>query len=120
MSTTQGTGYALTNAAPTTQRAFLNDLLGDVGLPAVRTVDKTDIAGRSFTTNREYFSIKQSTWTVFFKNISGQSITVGFGPNAYSHYTEYGSPVPLPAAVWLFLSALGVFGFMGTRRKKEA
>jgi hypothetical protein len=119
LSTTLGTGYAL-NENPTGEQAFLNGLLADVGLPAVSSVDKTDVAGTSFTTNREYFSIKQSTWTVFFKNISGESITVSFGPNAYSHHTEYGSPVPLPAAAWLFLSALGVFGFMGARRNKES
>ncbi|MGB5201057.1 MAG: VPLPA-CTERM sorting domain-containing protein [Sedimenticolaceae bacterium] len=26
------------------------------------------------------------------------------------------SPVPIPAAVWLFASALGVFGYLGKRK----
>jgi hypothetical protein len=35
---------------------------------------------------------------------------------------DWGSPaaVPLPASVWLFTSALGVFGFAGWRKKKKA
>ena len=32
--------------------------------------------------------------------------------------TETIQPVPLPAAAWLFISALGVVGYMGWRKKK--
>ena len=118
LSGSQTTGYGL-NANPTGELAFLNDLLTDVGKSTVSFVNKIDTAGSSFMTDREYFSVKKAKWTAFFHNTTGGSITLDFDPGNYSHWTEYGEPsvVPLPAAVWLFLSALGAVGFIGRRGK---
>ncbi|WP_200388093.1 VPLPA-CTERM sorting domain-containing protein [Thiocapsa imhoffii] len=117
------TGFNIGPASEANELSFLNNLLATSSLsqPPVTFVQKTDVAGNSFTTNREYFSIKQQTWTAYFKNTSGGEITIDFGPNSWSHFTEYGNevaPVPLPAAAWLFGSALlGLVG-VGYRRKR--
>jgi hypothetical protein len=102
------------------QLGLLNDLLALFGPPRgpVSYVNKTDGDGNSFETNRQYFSIKKSTEMWFFQNLSGGTVSVNLEGRTedYSNWTEYGV-VPVPAAVWLFGTALiGLFGF-GKRRK---
>lgn len=126
----EGTGYdASTGFAPSDpagELAFLNERLSDLfytsnpPLPPLPLtfVRRTNQLGSSFITNREYFSFKKDDWTIFFKNVSGESITLNFGPNAtFDYYTEYGSVVPIPASLWLFASAVGVFGYLGKRKR---
>lgn len=104
---------------PTSELTLLNDLLGLVGPDEVTGVNK-DGAGNGFTTSLQYFSIKKGRWLWFFENNSGNPITVALKGDEYSHWTGYGAVgavVPVPAAVWLFGTALiGLFGF--SRRKK--
>jgi hypothetical protein len=111
------------NLSPTGELDLLNGLLlgFDPSRPQVNYVNKTDAGGNAFTTDRQYFSIKQTGLIWFFENTSGGTLTVELGDNTndYSHWTEYGpvSAVPVPAAVWLFGTALiGLVGF-GKRRK---
>ena len=125
LDTAKVTGHAF-SGNPTAEATFLNSLLDNMGLPNVSVPgDKTDEALGEFTTDRLYFSIKQGagedTFTAFFKNNSGGAVTVSFDPNNFSHYTEYGAVVPIPAAVWLFGSALlGIAGIGARRSAKPA
>jgi hypothetical protein len=111
------------NGNPTDELAKLNELLAGLATPRdpVNYVNKTDLGGNSFTTVRQYFSIKQSTEIWYFENTSGGSLTVELGTdtNNYSHWTEYGSvsAVPVPAAFWLFGTAL--IGFIGVSRRTK-
>ena len=99
------------------QLAALNALLLQIdpdGSP-VTFVEKTIGLEDDFTTNREYFSLYKwndggKLW--FFKNTSGGELDISaLGPD-WGHRTEYGieygavSAVPVPAAAWLFGSAL--------------
>lgn len=113
---------------PEDEKALLNLLLAAFAPPraAVSFVNKVDGSGNSFTTSRQYFSIKQATEIFFFENLSGGSVNVALtsSTNNYSHYTEYGSiitgvpDVPLPAAAWLFGSAL--LGLVAVARRRAA
>ena len=111
------------NDNPDDELAKLNELLAGLA-PArdpVNYVNKTDLEGNGFTTDRQYFSIKQASLIWYFENTSGGSLTVDLGTdtNNYSHWTEYGpvSAVPVPAAVWLFGTAL--IGFVGISRRRK-
>jgi hypothetical protein len=98
--------------------AKLNELLSGLALPRdpVTYVNLTDLGGNSFTTVHQYFSIKQGIQNWYFENTSGGSLTVDLGTNTndYTNWTEYGpvSVDPVPAAVWLFGSGLGLLGWM--------
>ncbi|MFN2200426.1 MAG: VPLPA-CTERM sorting domain-containing protein [Caldilineaceae bacterium] len=114
------TGYKGVGSSDAKELGFLNDLLKDLGEPEVTYYNKVDQPLSEFTTNRLYFLIKKSAWTAFFKNTSGGSVTVSFDPDTFSHYAEMGSVVPIPAAAWLFGSALlGMVG-IGYRRRASA
>lgn len=131
LSDTQATAYVFSPHNPATETAYLNGLIGEYNLgagpdlPTVALADtvKTDSPGYGFTTDRLYFSVKKSTWTAFFYNSSGSVLDVAFGPigasldDGYSHYTEYGPAVPVPAAVWLFGSGLVGLATLGRRRR---
>lgn len=111
-----GSGFDAANEA-----SFLNVLLGQVGDPDVVAGDsfKDDAGGSTFTTNREYFSIKQAGFIAFFKNVSGGDLTVAFNPNDFSHWSGHGRVVPLPAAAWLFGSAVLGLVAIGRRRRTD-
>ena len=101
----------------------LNQLLALFADPRdpVSYVNKVDGDGDSFTTSLQYFSIKKSTDLWFFENTSGGAVTVNLEGRTedYSHWTEYGPPsvVPVPAAFWLFGTAL--IGFIGFSRRTK-
>jgi hypothetical protein len=111
------------NGNPDDELAKLNELLAGLATPRdpVIFVNKTDLGGNGFTTDRQYFSIKQADLIWYFENTSGGSLTIDLGTdtNDYSHWTEYGpvSVVPVPAAVWLFGTAL--IGFVGMSRRRK-
>ena len=96
---------------PRSELSYLNSLLGLSGTGEI--TGTTDIAGsgESFETSFQYFAIKQSTYIMYFENLTGEPLDVMFD-NEFSHVTGFGqqltppSEVPLPAAVWLFGSAL--------------
>ncbi len=108
---------------PTGELARLNELLAlfDPARTPVANVNKIDVAGNGFSTSLQYFSIKQANDLFYFENTSGGTVTValqGLTEN-YSHWTEYGpavSQVPVPAAIWLFGTAL--VGFIGVSRRR--
>jgi len=88
---------------------------------AVTHVNKTEGEGFGFSTSLQYFSIKKSTELWYFENKSGGAVTVNLlgDADSYSHWTEYGTPsaVPVPAAAWLFGTAL--IGFVGMSRRRK-
>ena len=111
------------NGSPDDELAKVNELLAGLApsRAPVNYVNKIDLAGNSFMTDRQYFSIKQSTEIWYFENTSGGTLTVDLGSstNNYSHWSEYGpvSAVPVPAAAWLFGTAL--IGFIGFSRRTK-
>jgi len=116
-STTMASGYQ-NNGNPASELAILNTLLGNTGNDLI--VGTTDIigAGSSFSADYQYFAIKQSNYVMFFENLSGAALDVDF-VNEFSHVTGFGGPlsaVPLPAAAWLFGSAL--LALAGVKRRK--
>ena len=66
------------NGNPDDELAKLNELLAglDPARDPVTYVNKTDLGGNGFTTDRQYFSIKQATEIWYFENTSGGSLTV--------------------------------------------
>jgi hypothetical protein len=115
LSTTNAAGYDKAGS-PTAELAKLNALLAqfDPAQDPVSFVNKTEGAASTFTTNRQYFSIKKSTNT-------GGDLTITALGSDWSHVTEYGSlsvsAVPLPAAAWLFGSAL--LGLIAVAKRKR-
>ena len=77
--------------------------------------------GPTASTNKEYFSIKIGQQTTFYKNMTTGTLDLRFlkgtASQAFSHLTEYGDPVPLPGAVWLFGSAMVGLVALNRRRK---
>ena len=68
----------------------------------------------------EFWGIKKSTEIAFFRNDTGAPIDFSMNGDEWSHVTGFGAVVPIPAAAWLFGSALlGMVGF-GTRRGRKA
>ena len=141
LSTTLGTGYEISSSDPGVEAVKLNELisawnvLNDPDLDLIEA-DKTAVGGPTkmeieddkLKTSFEWFSIKKGDYTTYFRNLTGGEVSVSWSPDDYSHWTTYGGDlldppdeiVPIPAAVWLFGSALlGVIG-IGYRRKQEA
>ena len=111
---------------PTNELKLLNDLLALFAParvpPDVTTVHKIDVEDDNFMTSLQYFSIKKGQYLWYFENLSGGDVAVNLAGSTedYSHWTEYGgspSPVPVPAAVWLFGTAL--VGFIGISRRRK-
>lgn len=121
VSLTTAAGYEKAGS-PASELSRLNDLLAqfDPTRDPVSFVNKTDVETNTYTTNRQYFSIKKSQNLWFFENNSGGDLTIVADGADWSHATEYGSlsvsAVPVPAAVWLFGSAL--LGLMALARRK--
>ena len=107
----------------------LNVLLALFNPPKPAVMGATKLAdlitGRSFITDKEFFSIKKGsqqsgggTW--YFANNTGSALTVALAPgnDTYSLWTEYGKTVvPVPAAVWLFGS--GLLGLIAVARRSK-
>jgi hypothetical protein len=126
------------NSNGTSERDTLNNLLGrfDPALLEVDFFEKHDGEGWRFTTSLPYFSIKKGNpnsgggWW-FFQNSNydptdaiASALLVALNPDVddgYSHWTEYDfrdtGVVPVPAAIWLFGTAL--IGFAGFSRKNK-
>jgi len=52
----------------------------------------------------------------FFPTFSGKTFEVFYGSN-FASLTVVSSPVPVPAAFWLFGSAIAGLGFVGRNRR---
>ena len=121
--------YKLSNSSTATELAKLNAILGGAGFSPVTSVYKPPAAENTSTwsTNKEYFSIKIGQQTTFYKNMTTGTLDLAFlrtdgGERSvnWSHLTEYGDPVPLPGAVWLFGSALVGLVALNRRRRLAA
>lgn len=108
--------------------AQLNSLLGLTGPNMITGYEKFDSKASTFNSmSYEYWAIKKATSIAYFKNPGNLPITFSFydkngNPVDWSHVTGFGSKVvPLPAAAYLFGSALlGMAGIGYRRNKKQA
>ena len=111
---------------PTAELDLLNTLLGLSGASAITGTGDIDGKGSGFNTGYQYFGIKKGGWIAYFKNTSGGALDVAFKNAAgtsseeYSHVTGFGAVVPIPAAAWLFGSALLGIAGIGYRRQAKA
>jgi hypothetical protein len=96
----------------------LNDILGLTGTGSEITgAVKFDDEASSFEGMvYEYWAIKKSNSIAFFKNETGAPINFSMSGDEWSHVTGFGAVVPIPAAAWLFGSALLGLAGMGYRR----
>lgn len=74
-----------------------------------------------------YFSMKFGNDTAYFKNVTGQPITLSFNTgtaSGLSHVTVYGPDytpsIPAPAALPLLLTGIAGLGWLSRRRTKKA
>ena len=129
LSSTDADEIQLPNSNPATELATLNNLIqpdiigavqicGSGGLPA---------CGLSIIIKTLYFSMKFGRDTAFFKNVSGQPITLTFTTgqaSGLSHVTVYGGDftptIPAPAALPLLLTGIAGLGWLSRRRTKKA
>jgi hypothetical protein len=111
--------YSLdTNASPAEELAQLNNILGLTGtgdaIVGAFKPPEFDEEASSFTGMPYlYFAIKKGGEIAYFQNTSGVpvdfTLSGGNDPaedDLWSHVTGFGPVVPIPAAVWLFGSAL--------------
>ncbi|MEZ5897723.1 MAG: VPLPA-CTERM sorting domain-containing protein [Parvularculaceae bacterium] len=134
---TGGTAGTLSGAAadlynfkpsnPTAEATALNILTG--GATSFSTGVQTDAGGvdqLTFSTTAQWIALKLGAGTFFLKNTGGPvtllidyvkaSGKAGAG-GGFSHYTEFGNVVPVPAAIWLMGAGIAGLGFAGRRRK---
>lgn len=100
---------------------------GVLGFPAPDPVMKTNVGpdSHTFTTDAAYFTLSlgsEPRVALFRSYWQGNVISytnTGTG-SGLSHIVEYGlAPIPLPAAGWLLLTALGGLGAAGLRRRRK-
>ena len=106
--------------SPASELTALNGLIALIPDAPVGSVSAGGGAGNSFSTDREYFSVKKGTLIWYFQNTKGP-IDVSVRGAEYSHWTEYGesvAEVPIPAAAWLFGS--GLIGLVGLKRRRRS
>jgi len=120
----QATAYFDVLGSPTDEANYLGTLLGVSGLtPGAKTESPTYPIPLSAGT----YTLDQDGWNAFFRLSEAANITIErqltpsdpwtSSAENYSHVT---SIVPIPAAVWLFGSALlGMVG-IGTRRSQKS
>jgi len=116
--------YDLPNASTATELAFVNTATGSSFLSGAKTSGNS--GSMTFTTDALFILLKigRDPNTTIIQNTFGKGLEISWsafsGQGAgLSHYTEYGtaSVVPLPAAGWLMLAALGGLGLIGRRRR---
>lgn len=117
--------YGLPNSGAATELAFVNAATGSSFLAGIKTT--ANGGSMSFTTDALYILLKigRDPNTTIIQNTFGKGLEITWaalgGQGAgLSHYAEYGSvsAVPLPAAGWLMIAALG--GLVTMRRRRRA
>ena len=111
----------LGNSNPTTERLAMSILSG-VSVATLGTASKVitdDLTG--FLTDAIYFALKIGNEHAFFENTSGFALSLDYSQSAgtgsgLSHITTWGV-VPLPAALPMFIIALGGLFAVGRRRR---
>jgi hypothetical protein len=113
--------YAVSPSSPTNETLALATLLGfDPGTPTV--VDIGSLSG--FASDAIYFMLKLGADSAFFENTSGMSMVLSLSSTpgrgaGLSHITTWGV-IPLPAALPMFLLALGGAALVARRRRGVA
>jgi hypothetical protein len=123
------TAFFGVNANPADEADALATLLGiDQSLVVAGDTTENPGSDTTFSSDALWFSVKQGLWTAFFRNNSGGTLELsferdldqgaGFEGVEYSNVTEF-SVVPIPAAAWLFGSALVGMAGVGYRRSRK-
>jgi hypothetical protein len=125
--------FHLANSSPTTETAALNTLAGTSFLATDET--KVDSPATSFIVNALYFMIKIGGGTLpghedhaFFKLLVPGEVQIVYDQNGQtsgglSHIAVWGgtvTPIPLPAALPMLLTAIGGLFMLGRRRREIA
>lgn len=125
-SSTSADIYTFNPSDPATEAAALNVLAGTNFTTGVQT-DAGGVNTLTFNTVASWISLKIGNSTFFLQNTSSPVTLVitylkaagqaGAGAG-FSHYTEFGNPVPIPGAPWLMGAGIAGLGF--ANRKKKA
>ena len=124
---TDGDLFSLTSSGDQDEVDAVNTITGESYTKNPPDFTKTDRGGASsvtFTSSAEYILLKigfDPNYGLIRNALAGNVFTfTSTGPGAgFSHSSEFGtvSPVPVPAAVWLFGTAL--IGFIGFSRRTK-
>ena len=115
------------SSSPGAELALLNSILGLTGTSDA--IEGSFSSGSEFGEassfvgmEYEYWAIKKGQDIAFFKNDGSQPVDFSWSGDDWSHTTGFGakvSVVPLPAAAWLFGSAMLGMAGIGFRRKSK-
>jgi hypothetical protein len=100
--------------------ATLIDGAGGIQAADLGAGSKFDPPSNPFDSGALYIVLKIGNFEIFVKNTSGGSQTYTYAGTeglGLSHYTTFGDPIPVPAALWLMGSGLAGLGFAGRRKK---
>jgi hypothetical protein len=123
LSATEAQLFAVTPSSEANETNYLNTTL--LASPQAVFASKYDLTPNDddsnfmFQVSSLYFLLKLGNESAYFKNTTGGTLDLRFAKqgqgSGLSHISELNA-VPIPAAAWLFGSALAAFGFIGRKK----
>lgn len=120
--------YDIGNNNESNEAAALNALAGTsfTGADATRT-DAGGVGMLNFSTMAEWIVIATGAGQIFIHNETGGAMALNIDFSQFagtggglSHYTEFGTVVPVPGALWLMGAGLAGLGFASRKKRKAA